>query len=80
MGANSNNICPLNATEKRLTDCLNLFIETKNNYFDPEVFRLKLNNCIQTLRTVTFILQKNRSVFSEFDSWYKQWQDKMRND
>ena len=80
MGINSNNICPLNATEKRLTDCLNLFIETKNNYFDPEVFRLKLNSCIQTLRTVTFILQKNRSVFSKFDSWYKQWQDKMCND
>lgn len=32
------------------------------------------------MRTVTFILQKNRSVFSEFDNWYKQWQDRMRND
>ena len=79
--SNMENItCPLSSTEKRLRDCLFLIIETKNNYFDPNAFRLRLNSCIQTLRTVTFILQKNKGLLSNFDEWYVQWQNKMRED
>jgi len=57
-----------------------LFIETKNSYFDPDRFRLHLNNCIQTLRTVTFILQKNKRHFTNFESWYGVKQEEMRAD
>lgn len=72
--------CPLSSTEKRLLDCLFLIVETKNNYFDPNAFRLNLNNCIQTLRNVTFVLQKNKSLLPGFNMWYEQWQDRMRHD
>ena len=77
----SNNLsCPLATTEKRLSDCMNLWLETKDNYFEPEHFRLSLNNCIQTMRNVTFVLQKTKSEFSNFDSWYVGWQEKLRKD
>ncbi len=75
-----NDNCPLYPIEKRLKDCLDLIVETKINYYDPNAFRLNLNNCIQTLRTVTFVLQKNKPLFHNFDIWYKQWQDNMKQD
>jgi len=72
--------CPLANTEKRLSDCMNLWLETKDNYFEPEHFRLSLNNCIQTMRNVTFVLQKTKAEFSNFDNWYGGWQEKLRKD
>ena len=48
-------ICPFSQVEKRLLDSLSLFLEVKKNYFEPEAFRLSLNNLIQTLRNITFI-------------------------
>jgi len=72
--------CPLATTEKRLSDCMNLWLETKDNYFEPEHFRLSLNNCIQTMRNVTFVLQKTKSEFNNFKNWYGGWQEKLRKD
>lgn len=76
----NNLTCPLASTEQRLSDCLNMWLETRANYFSPNSFRLSLNNCIQTMRNVTFVLQKARSRFSNFDAWYADWQDRMRKD
>ena len=72
--------CPLSATEQRLSDCLSLWLETEKNYFTPNSFRLSLNNCIQAMRNVTFVLQKSKSEFNNFDNWYSGWQKKMRED
>lgn len=72
--------CPLNSAERRLLDCMNLLIEVKKNYFEPDLFRLSLNNCIQTLRTVTFVLQKQKGALQGFDEWYVSWQAKMSGD
>lgn len=72
--------CPLLATEQRLSDCLSLLLETRNNYFTPNSFRLSLNNCIQTERNVTWVLQKAKPQFSNFDTWYGNWQEKMQED
>jgi hypothetical protein len=80
MEQNSKNICTFSSVERRLADCLDLFMKTKSSYFDPDAFRLNLNNCIQTLRTVTFVLQKQKSISTKFDSWYEQWQNRMRGD
>src|SRR4030042_6940058 len=77
----SNNLpCPLATTEQRLSDCISLWLETKNSYFSPDSFRLNLNNCIQTMRNVTFVLQKTKSQFNNFDDWYNTWQNRMRKD
>lgn len=76
----SNLTCPLAPTEQRHSDCLVMWLETRANYFSPNSFRLSLNNCIQTMRNVTFVLQKARHRFSNFDVWYAGWQDRMRQD
>lgn len=72
--------CPLAQTDRRLCDGLSLLVEMKTNYFDPDAFRLSLNNTIQTLRNVTFVLQKAKSQFLNFDQWYTGWQEQMRAD
>ena len=74
------NGCPLDAVEKRLMDCLNLLLDVKHNYFEPGLFRLRLNSCIQELRNVTFVLQKQKSALQGFDEWYVRWQKKMGED
>ncbi|MDF5164346.1 hypothetical protein P3623_24615, partial [Vibrio parahaemolyticus] len=48
-------------------------------YFDPELFRLNLNQFLQTSRTVTFIIQKNKREIVGYDDWYpvnvvEKWQ------
>ena len=37
---------------------------------EPELFRLNTNQFLQTSRTVTFIIQKNKASIPDFDSWY----------
>lgn len=74
------NNCPFKSTEKRLDDCLIIWENTKSSYFEPNSFILNLNNLIQNLRSVTFILQKNKNFSPNFDSWYEKWQIAMKKD
>jgi len=46
--------------ERRLKDLSHLLKCCIDTYFDPELFRLNLNQFLQTARTVTFIIQKNK--------------------
>lgn len=80
MIASNNLLCPLAPTEQRLSDCLSLWLETKDNYFNPNSFRLSLNNCIQTMRNVTFVLQKTKPQLDNFEGWYGRWREKMGKD
>lgn len=48
-----------------------LIEQAENNYFEPDLFRINVNNAIQTARTVTFLIQKNKASIRDFDSWYK---------
>jgi len=61
-------------------DAFSLWVQTKAHYFHPERFRLNLNNCIQALRNVTFVLQKAGSLLPGFAEWYDCWQERMRAD
>lgn len=72
--------CPLAAVEARLGDALHRWKESEREYFTPNLFRLNLNDCIQALRSVTFVLQKNRKVISDFERWYEGWQHRLRSD
>ena len=72
--------CALAASERRLCDALSLWRDAKKNYFDPDAFRLSLNNGIQALRSVSWILQKSKREFSAFQRWYGRWQERMRAD
>jgi hypothetical protein len=74
------NACPLSAVDRRLADVHQLWHQAEQAYFDPEPFRLAIQNAIQTLRTVTFVLQKNKLAVPDFDAWYVQWQENLKSD
>lgn len=72
--------CPLSAVDRRLGDVHRHWHEAERGYFDPDSFRVAIQTAIQTLRTVTFIVQSNKRLFRNFDPWYESWQDKLRAD
>jgi hypothetical protein len=57
------NRCPLAAVDQRLDDLHRLWHQAADAYFDPDAFRV----AIQTTRSVTFILQKNKAIIPDFD-------------
>lgn len=57
--------------ERRLNDLSRLLRSCGETYFDPDLFRQNTNQFLQTARTVTFIIQKNKSEIPGFDSWYE---------
>lgn len=57
--------------ERRLRDLSQLLKNCRETYFDPDLFRQNTNQFLQTSRTVTFIIQKNKHNIRDFDSWYK---------
>jgi hypothetical protein len=72
--------CPTPSAHRRLSDAHRSWHQALSEYQDPEGFRHNLNNCIQALRNVTFHLQSEKGSIPGFDSWYKEWQDRMKND
>jgi hypothetical protein len=77
---NNHPCCPLSDSERRFFDCLNLIIKVKDDYFNPTNFRISINNAIQTLRTITFVLQKCSSSLVGFENWYSPWRQRMKED
>ncbi|MEH0195817.1 hypothetical protein V7S57_08775 [Caulobacter sp. CCNWLY153] len=72
--------CPLAAVDRRLGDLHRLWHQAADAYFDPDAFRVAIQGAIQTMRSVTFILQKNKAQIPDFDRWYGDWQKKMGAD
>lgn len=69
-------VCPLKAVHQRLEDLHRQWHQAEQAYFDPDAFRVAIQTAIQTARTVTFILQSNKSRIPHFETWYPQWQIK----
>lgn len=66
--------------EKRLKDLSRLLENCHSTYMDPDLFRMNTNQFLQTARTVTFIIQKNKDTIHNFSSWYSSavltpWRD-----
>jgi len=72
--------CPLKSVHKRMDETHHLWHETLSSYPFPERFCLNLNNCIQTLRNVTFHLQKQKDTIKNFEAWYPQWRERLAKD
>src|SRR6516165_1337814 len=70
--------CPLAAVDRRLADAHTLWHEAEAGYFEPDHFRLKVQNAIQALREVTFILQNHKEVIPDFVQWYGDYGDEKR--
>ncbi len=64
----------------RLREALRLWQRAAESYLDAEEFRINVNACIQALRNVTFVLQKQRSEIDGFDDWYSAWQTALKRD
>ena len=58
--------------ERRLRDLAHLLNSCGESYFSPDLFRRSTNQFLQTSRTVTFIIQKNKASVPGFDNWYKE--------
>ena len=56
------------AVVSRLLQMRQLWDDTADSYFEPERFQMNLQNCITVSRTVTFILQSNKSTIHDFDN------------
>lgn len=56
--------------ERRLKDLAQLLANCATTYFDPELFRMNTNQFLQTSRTVTFIIQKNKASIPDYEKWY----------
>ena len=61
--------------DRRLADGHRLWHQAEAAYFDPDGFRLSIQNAIQTLRSVTFILQRHKESIPNFDKWYGDYVD-----
>jgi hypothetical protein len=72
--------CPLSGVDRRLDDVHQQWHQAEEAYFDPERFRVAIQAAIQTLRTVTFILQNRKENIPDFDVWYGGWQERLRGD
>jgi hypothetical protein len=73
-------MCPFAKAEKRLTDSVVFWNQAADAYQNPIGFVRHIQTAIQTLRSVTWVLQSGKEKLPGFDDWYKAWQDKMRND
>lgn len=60
----------MHAWERRLSDLWLLLERCHATYMEPDLFRLSTNQFLQTSRTVTFIVQKNKGQIPGFDAWY----------
>jgi hypothetical protein len=58
--------------ERRLKDLSKLLHNCSSSYFDPDLFRMNTNQFLQTSRTITFIIQKNKSCIPNYQSWYEE--------
>ena len=72
--------CPLAGVDRRLEDAHQHWHRAEQAYFNPEHFRVAIQTAIQTLRTVTFILQNKKQAIPKFEAWYGVWQEKLRAD
>lgn len=71
--------CPIPFTHDRLFETHHWWHEMARNYHEPTPFRYAMGAYIQAARNVTFMLQKEKGVFSDF-SWYSEWVERAKKD
>lgn len=72
--------CPIGGTHTRLSQAHLLWHQVQRDYADPDAFCANLNAAIQALRTITFVLQKEKDAIPEFETWYEGWREKLKMD
>jgi hypothetical protein len=72
--------CPIPDTHSRLHQAHRLWHQTLSEYSDPEGFSTNLNATIQALRSITFVLQKEHRAIPNFEEWYAEWRERLKQD
>jgi hypothetical protein len=72
--------CPIPLTHRRLKHAHLLWHQCLDAYHDPERFLANLNATIEALRNITFVIQKEKAAFEDFDEWYKPRQEILKAD
>lgn len=74
MAPDSSSPCPVPDAHRRLMDCHTQWHLLHESYYDPDAFRLHLNSLVPNLRNVTWLLQKQKAVIPDFQTWYSKFQ------
>ncbi len=80
IGAVDYSHCLIPKTHRRLVEAHILWHQSLDRYQEPEVFQANVTATIQALRNVTFVLQSEKHVFSQFQGWYGVWQERIKAD
>jgi hypothetical protein len=68
-----------NSSKKRLKQLKTIFGDMKKTFNkDLDKFDIHLNNFIMNARTITFLLQKEFKRTNQFDKWYKNKREEMK--
>jgi hypothetical protein len=73
-------LAAVSAAGRRLEQAHQLWHRALESYPSVDDFCLAVNNLLQTLRTVTFVLQKSLKHRDGFDAWYADRQREMNDD
>jgi len=71
--------CKIPFSHDRLEEIHYWWHQMARNYHEPDPFRYSLGAFIQAGRSVSFMLQKERAAFDNFD-WYQTWVEEAKND
>lgn len=71
--------CKIPFTHDRLEEVHYWWHQMARNYHEPDPFRYSLGAFIQASRSVSFMLQKERVAFNNFD-WYQSWVERAKKD
>jgi len=72
--------CPIPATHDRLAEVHHWWHEMADCYHEPDRFRYRLGAFAQAARSVTFMLQNEKSIFKNFSFYEKDWVSKAASD
>ncbi len=64
----------------RIKTVENAWYLAAENYHIIDDFLMYINNAIQELRNITFIIQKNKFLKDDFEEWYEKKQNLMKKD
>ena len=72
--------CPIPCAHDRFDNAHYNIAQMLENYHKPDLFRWNFNAFIQSLRSVTFLLQHELKHKEHFDTWYEDQRKFMRQD
>ena len=73
-------MCPAPNAHRRLEQSHRLWHQAADHYGDPPDFVTNLNALVQALRSVSLMLQSEKSSLPGFDRWYPEWQERAKQD